>query len=474
MALDQRDITERLERAFVREDFEQACGRRDVGAIIRILAKHGVTQGQIATLTGIAQGRLSEYKTGKRIPQAASTFEAIADGLNLPGGLRRALGLAQERDGDIAHAINARGTEIDTYDLQLLAEATGRRGEAIKRREMLDLMAKIGAAAAIAQNDTWQRLTFAMTKPSAIDDSILLEMKARSDGFHRLEQLIPAATLFKGLTAHLRELSNLINSIPVDPRNETRNQLIVMAGESSVLAGWIASDMGDSGTARHLYTVAESAAREANDMGIVACSYGYKSYMHATKGNHGRARVILKDALDLMPTSDSPGTTAWLAARHAEESAALGDRAQALRSWGQADEVFQMADTEEDRVWTRFIDRHRLDCFHVAILAGIGKLEEAQEVARQVMAQLPNSNRKRAVILLQDIASAHLAQGSINDAAELAKEGLAAMRETERGLWLPKFEALGLGLSRWRKQAQVQAYLEDLAMTRRQLAGSHH
>jgi transcriptional regulator with XRE-family HTH domain len=72
----------------------EACQRRDLGAIIRVLGKYGVTQGQVASRTGLAQGRLSEYATGKRKPTAKSTFESMADGLDMPAHLRRALGLA--------------------------------------------------------------------------------------------------------------------------------------------------------------------------------------------------------------------------------------------------------------------------------------------------------------------------------------------------------------------------------------------
>jgi transcriptional regulator with XRE-family HTH domain len=71
-----------------------ACKRRDLGAVITVLCAHGITQGQLAALTGIPQGRLSEYKTRKRMPAATSTFEAFADGLGVPPAARRALGLA--------------------------------------------------------------------------------------------------------------------------------------------------------------------------------------------------------------------------------------------------------------------------------------------------------------------------------------------------------------------------------------------
>jgi len=83
-----------VERVFARQDVLDACGRRDLGAIVAILGTQGLTQGQISELTGIGQGRLSEWMRHKRTPTASSTFEAFADGLGIPPGARQALGLA--------------------------------------------------------------------------------------------------------------------------------------------------------------------------------------------------------------------------------------------------------------------------------------------------------------------------------------------------------------------------------------------
>ena len=82
-----------VERACARQDVLDACARRDLGAVITLLKAHGITQGMIAELTGIPQGRLSEWATGKRKPSATSTFESFADGLGMPPAARRALGL---------------------------------------------------------------------------------------------------------------------------------------------------------------------------------------------------------------------------------------------------------------------------------------------------------------------------------------------------------------------------------------------
>ena len=99
MAVDIPAIREIVERVFARQDVLDACKRRDLSLPITVLCANGVTQAQIAALTGIPQGRLSEYKTRKRIPTATSTFEAFADGLGLPPAARLALGLAPEAAG---------------------------------------------------------------------------------------------------------------------------------------------------------------------------------------------------------------------------------------------------------------------------------------------------------------------------------------------------------------------------------------
>ena len=94
MALAISEVRGIVERACARQDVLDACARRDLGTVITVLKSLGVAQGQIAELTGISQGRLSEWATGKRKPRATSTFEAFADGLGIPPAARQALGLA--------------------------------------------------------------------------------------------------------------------------------------------------------------------------------------------------------------------------------------------------------------------------------------------------------------------------------------------------------------------------------------------
>ncbi|MER6515110.1 helix-turn-helix transcriptional regulator [Nonomuraea sp. NPDC001636] len=474
MTMDQERVLHVLETVFARQDMEDVCKQRDLGGVIRILTKYGITQGQIANLTGIPQGRVSEYKSGKRLPTAKHTFESFADGLSMPGHLRRHLGSASPGGRGGGAQVISDGVQIptDTFDLQLFAEAIGKRGEPLKRRELLAMIGQLGAQSALAQNEAWEKVAYALSRPKALDEAVVREMEARAAGFHRLEEMLPAQTIFKGLAAHLNEVGTLLNSTATDPKDELRRRLIVVAGESSVLAGWIATDLGNVSAARNFYDTAEKASKEADDPAIIACAFGYRSYIPSGKGNHGRARSLLTTALQHLPRDVSPGTTSWLAARHAEESAALGEREAAIRSWAEASEAFNIADPEEDRVWTRFLDRDRFDSFLISTYAQIGRLDEAEDVARAVIARLPEVERKRAGIILGDIATAHIMHGSVAEAARAAREGLAIIRETESGIWLPRFIVLGESLRRWQTQPPVRAFLEELAVTKRQFSAS--
>src|ERR1700733_6307325 len=93
MAVSTADVRVIVDRVCTRPDVLDACARRDLGAVISALGSAGITQGQISALTGTSQGRLSEWRTGRREPKGVSTFQKFADGVGLPAAARRALGL---------------------------------------------------------------------------------------------------------------------------------------------------------------------------------------------------------------------------------------------------------------------------------------------------------------------------------------------------------------------------------------------
>ena len=65
MVLPISEVRRIVERVCARQDVLDACAERDLGYVIAVLEKNGLTQVQMASLTGLHQNRLSDYKTGK-------------------------------------------------------------------------------------------------------------------------------------------------------------------------------------------------------------------------------------------------------------------------------------------------------------------------------------------------------------------------------------------------------------------------
>ena len=93
MVLGLSEVRRIVERVCARQDVLDACAERDLGYVIAVFEKNGLTQVQMASLTGLHQNRLSDYKTGKHRPKEYSVFAAFADGMGFPPAARQALGL---------------------------------------------------------------------------------------------------------------------------------------------------------------------------------------------------------------------------------------------------------------------------------------------------------------------------------------------------------------------------------------------
>jgi transcriptional regulator with XRE-family HTH domain len=77
---------ERLPAAFVESERARAAmAARDVATVFAVLGGTGVSQRQIAALTGQSQSEISEILAGRRV-QSFELIERIADGLGTPRG----------------------------------------------------------------------------------------------------------------------------------------------------------------------------------------------------------------------------------------------------------------------------------------------------------------------------------------------------------------------------------------------------
>src|SRR5260370_4391425 len=98
----------------------------------------------------------------------------------MPPRLRQALGLSGDAPaGSRPAAAAMAGVPADTFDLQLLAEAIGRNGTAVKRRDLLALAAQLSAGAALGHSAARERLGEAPARPGALSRPLGLHPHAQ-------------------------------------------------------------------------------------------------------------------------------------------------------------------------------------------------------------------------------------------------------------------------------------------------------
>ena len=79
---------------WARPEVRHALERQDIGAIFRLLSKHGISQMRIATAAGLGQNRVSLISRDKQVVTTLTLLVRIADGLGMPDHARISLGIA--------------------------------------------------------------------------------------------------------------------------------------------------------------------------------------------------------------------------------------------------------------------------------------------------------------------------------------------------------------------------------------------
>jgi transcriptional regulator with XRE-family HTH domain len=464
MILNRQEVQEIVNRVFARQDVIEACRRRerrDVGLIISILGSHGISQGLVASLTGIPQGRLSEYKTGKRQP-TLNTLEEFANGLGLPEQARRALGLAPRQDEPTTPAPDVSADTTGTPDLLTVAWMAGSLNNHVDRRAVLQLAATLFAAPLLGVEEPMERLAFALIGPAALQEDTVTFLEQRTVGLHRIEPMFQARLVHRSIMSHLREVTALLEG---HPRDSLRPRLLRVAGESAVLAAWTGWDLGEAAHSARMYRITETAARTADDPVIIACANTYRSYATSGPTAHEDARNLLAHARECLPEAGENATRAWVLGREAEEAAAIGDPA-AGELIKQASEAFEDARPQRERPWTRFLDETRMSALALSTHTRLGNEQQVNDLAQDLLASVTPAS-KRAALINADVGIAAIRLGDISSGLTYGRRSLEAVRasETSFGLW--RLEELARALA---QESRARELRNEIRQARRSLA----
>lgn len=326
----------------------------------------------------------------------------------------------------------------------------------MQRRAFLTNAAVAGLAllGASAGEDPWRRLSAALRRPSRTDARTIDDLEAVTVSFQELYQRVSPYAVVAPARSHLTALTRLLEGGGQPER--IRRRLASLAGETAILMGWLMSDDGEHATAQTFYQTAIDAAHEAGDPALGAYAIGSASTLPAFRASPHHTLYMLSEGVHGFRVSQAtPSTLAWLRSLEAEAHAAAGHNGDAFRALDRAEAALDKAVTGEPRPRVPFFDNTRLAGERGVISVRLGAVDEGRQVLDDAVRCL-EPGLKIQSRLLTSLARAHLEQGDIERACQLARDSLAVARASETEPSLQDVMTLRDELRPWDDSTAVQ------------------
>ena len=423
MAVDVPVIREAVQRACARGDVLEACRRRDLGTVITLLCAQGVTQGQLSVLTGIPQGRLSEYKRHKRLPAATSTFEAFADGLQMPPAARRALGLAPQAGASGVTGVLAGGREA------------GGPGDA---RPVLASLTRAGVI------------------------PVLTSLRAIHRGYVEADRMMGAMCIAGPVQMQMPVVERACEVA----RGADRAEVLRFACQFMELAGWLFQDAGDLACAMRWTDRALDCALELGDQRVIAYTLMRKAMIATEAGNPAQGAGIATTAL-ARADALTPRLRAVILRQRSYSHAVLGE---VLASARDSDEAVLQAvagqqQEEEDRA--PYCTPSYVEMEAGASWVILGHPRTALPILETSRAEWADHSQARDYALcVARLATAYAAAGEAEQALITAREAMTLVQGLGSRRVAGQLELAHRSLSRWQQDpavASLRGSLEALA-----------
>ncbi|WP_216212550.1 helix-turn-helix transcriptional regulator [Amycolatopsis aidingensis] len=406
-------------------EMRDALASREISAIYRILRRHGVSQRQIAAMTGQSQSEVSEILKGRQV-MAYDVLARIAVGLGVPRGY---MGLAY----DEATAVQVRSSAADQQ---------AEEDESVKRRKFLAHAAQVTMGAAVfgPSSDAWAANPARTPAPGRIGMTDVRQVEAATRALRALDYQYGGGFCRDAVVAQLSWGQQMLQAQGADA---VKNRLYVALADLHSLAGWTSFDIGLFDSARGHFANALELAKQGDSHPLVA-NVLYRMgrvYLHQDAPN---------DALKLFQLgqlaaqeSGSDLAVAVLCANEAWAYAMMGNEEQAMKLLGWTKDAFSRSDLSSAESWVRFFNETdvyaMVGTVHTALARhdtahtkfAIPALTKAIDCYGDDMARSKTFN-------LSALATNHLLDGDIDQGARVGgkaldhAEGLKSQRIKDR------------------------------------------
>lgn len=333
---------------YQRDDVRRVLAARDIGAVYGRLRDAGISQRQIAALTGQSQSEVSEILAGRRVV-SYDVLVRIAEGLGIPRGF---MGISYG-DSDDAYREGVIGAEpLEEVD------------EGMLRRDLL-----AAGSVALVGVPILGRLLDTPIAPGGMGLPSQVGMADVAEITNTTEQLRNAARTHGGqaraVSAAAIEYGRL-TQVPAADAVTTR--LGAALAELNILAGWCCYDSGLRRRARWHYRQAIDHAITAKNTYQLADALQYVGILERAAGHPNDAVKFYQIAELRLGAKGDPGLLAW----------GHGLSALALANMGHPQATEQLAKARDGWHPSNAFERADMDYQTALVHAELGDLDAAE------------------------------------------------------------------------------------------------
>ncbi len=324
--------------------------------------------------------------------------------------------------------------------------------DGVERRELLASL--LGAAASAALPPSGAQALAAGQPEPLVRDGPVQSVRSITRHYRRLWASTPAKDLINPVLGHLRLTSGLLGAT----RSETDSvQLAAAAGETAMLAAWLAQDSwNDVATRRHHQAALAFSERAGDDL-LRAYTLADMSRWARTIGHGSEAVTQIERAQSLLPRNAPPACIIDLTGYEAMARASAHDPSAALDALQRAERILDRAGEQDEppRPWVFPVNHSLLAAYRVSVAIRLKLPKIALPALQASLKRLGATPTKPHVYTLSNAAYARTLSGEIEEACHLAGEALAIATQLEDQEGLERVRKVRGQMEPWRATKAV-------------------
>jgi len=430
------------------QEMRNALAAREVSSIYKQLRRRGVSQRQIAAMTGQSQSEVSEILKGRQV-MAYDVLVRIADGLGVPRGY---MGLAYD--------------EVTAQKIAETREAPdAEEPENVKRRKFLAHAAAVAVGAHVlgADSGSWVSNPVLTPAPGRIGMTDVRQVEAATRALRSLDYQYGGGFCRDAVVAQLSWGQQMLNSSGTEV---VRQRLHVALADLHNLAGWTSFDVGLIDSARNHFGRALELAKAGDSDELVANILYRMGRVYLHKESPDDALKMFQLGQIAAQQSGSELAVAVICANQAWAYAMMGHEDQTMQLIGRTRDEFARADHGEAAAWVKFFNED-----DVYSMIGTVHTVLAQQVdARHTKYAIPALTRaidsygdevaRNKAFNLSSLATNHLLDGDIDHGSKVGIQAVDLAQHLKSKRVRDRLEPLRIEADKRRNYADARELSE--------------